>query len=617
MQMAREITSCFKLKSCMLDCTASRIQAMTQKNEIRKIQVLLSMPEPWTHYFEVEMIVGGVSPGEMYFTMPAWTPGSYLIREFARNVQAFSASESSGKTLSWEKVNKNAWRVKCNRPADLLIKYRVYAFEPTVRTSFLDDSHGYINGASVFLYLEGYLKVPYQVSIVPYSGWTQISTSLEPVGGLENAFFAQDYDVLADSPIEIGCQKVLEFEAKGIPHFISIYGEGNCNSERVKDDLKKIVETAAEIVGEIPYKSYTFLLQLLKEGSGGLEHAASTTLQMPRWSFQPEESYGKFLRLAAHEYFHVWNVKRIRPSELGPFDYTRENYTRLLWISEGFTDYYEGLILRRAALITPEKFLEHVSKKIADLRQTPGRLVESAADASFDAWIKQYRQDPHTPNATVSYYLKGHLIGLVLDLEIRKRTKGMKSLDDVMRLLYQKFYQEELRGFSEKEFRAVCTETAGSPLDELLDRYACGTEDMDFAPYLAYAGLQFAPAALPQDSSPKGYLGIALQILDGKPVIAGIPAGTPAYDQGLNVNDEILGIDGFRATMETIQSLMECAVPGATIDFLIARGDRLRTISVRLGEKPSDEFRIAKVKDVLPEQKAIYESWLCAPWKLE
>jgi predicted metalloprotease with PDZ domain len=590
---------------------------MSQRNDISKVQARLSMPEPWTHYYQVEMIVESASGGEMDFTMPAWTPGSYMIREFARNVQEFSAADSSGRTLSWEKVNKSTWRVRCEGAADVIIKYRVYAFEPSVRTSFLDDSHGYINGASVFFYISDCLKVPYYIAIFPYPGWTHISTSLEAVEGLENTFLAQEYDVLVDSPIEIGCQKVLEFEAKGVPHFISIYGEGNHSPERIRDDLKKIVETAAEIVGEIPYKTYTFLLQLLKEGSGGLEHAASTTLQVSRWSFQPEENYRKFLRLAAHEYFHVWNVKRIRPRELGPFDYTKENYTRLLWVSEGFTDYYEGVILRRAALISPENFLEHLAKKIADFRDTPGRLVESVADASFDAWIKQYRQDAHTPNATVSYYLKGHLIGLVLDLEIRKRTGSRKNLDDVMRLLYRKCCQEDSRGFSEEEFRVVCAETAGSFLDELLDGYAYGTEDMDFAPYLAYAGLQFTPTSPPKASPAKGYLGISLQNLDGRPVIMGISAGTPAYEQGLNVNDEILGLDGFRVNMETIQSRMDYKTPGARIDLLVARGDRLRTISVRLGEKPANEFEIEKMQDALPEQKATYESWLCAPWKPE
>jgi predicted metalloprotease with PDZ domain len=589
----------------------------SQKKEISKIQVRLSMPEPWTHYFEIEMIIAHVPAGEMDLTMPAWTPGSYLIREFARNVQEFSAADSSGKPLGWEKVNKSTWRVRCESAAGMIIKYRVYAFEPTVRTSFLDDSHGYINGASVFFYLNGCLKVPYHIAINPYQEWTRISTSLEAVEGSKNTFLAPDYDVLVDSPIEIGCQKVLEFEAKGIPHFLSIYGEGNCNPDRVREDFKKIVETAAAIVGEIPYKNYTFLLQLLKEGSGGLEHAASTTLQVSRWSFQPEESYCKFLRLAAHEYFHAWNVKRIRPRELGPFDYTKENYTRLLWVSEGFTDYYEGLILRRAALITSGKFLEHLSKKIADFRETPGRLVESPADASFNAWIKHYRQDAHTPNATISYYLKGHLIGFVLDLEIRKRTGSRKSLDDVMRLLYQRCCNGDSQGFSEEEFRAACEATAGSSMDELLDRYAYGTEDMDFAPYLAYAGLQFAPVDAQQNPPLKGYLGISLQNLDGKPVIAGIPTGTPAYNQGLNVNDEILGIDGFRVGLETIQSRMEYKTPGATIELLIARGDKLRTISVRLGEKPADEFKIEKMKDAIAEQKATYESWLCAPWAPE
>jgi predicted metalloprotease with PDZ domain len=589
---------------------------MNLTSKAAKIEVRLSMSQPWTHYFEVQMFVGSVDAKQLDFVMPAWTPGSYMIREFARNIQDFGAADVSGKPLSWEKVDKNTWRVHSGCSNDVIVTYRVYAFELTVRTSFLDDSHGYINGASIFFYLDGCLKIPYQITIAPYPGWTQISTSLERIIGRQNTFLAPDYDVLVDSPIEIGCQKVLEFEARNVPHAISIYGEGNCETGRIKADLKRIVESAAGVVGEIPYNNFIFLLQLVKEGSGGLEHAASASLQVPRWSFQPEESYCKFLRLAAHEYFHVWNGKCIHPHPLGPFDYTRENYTRLLWVSEGFTDYYEDVILRRAGLITPGKFLEDLSKTIRSYREVPGRLVESAADASFDAWIKQYRQDAHTPNATISYYLKGHLIGLVLDLEIRKRT-GSKSLDDVLRFLYERYYKVLARGFSEEEFREACEMIAGSPLDEILDRYAHGTEEMDFARYLAYAGMQLTQVAGDQNLRSKAYMGISLQNIDGRPVIVGVPAGTPAYDQGLNVNDEIVGMDGFRVSMETVQSRMEQKAPGASIELLIARADRLRTISIRLGEKVTEESKVEKMKDPSPEQKAIYQSWLCAPWTFD
>jgi predicted metalloprotease with PDZ domain len=588
-------------------------EAENSGDSTRTMEVRLSMPQPWTHYFEVQMMLEGIKASDLDFVMPAWTPGSYVIREFARNVQNFAAADASGKPLPWHKTSKAKWCVHSGGSEKVVLNYRVYAFEPTVRTSFLDDSHGYVNGASLFFYLEGFWKIAYRLTIIPYGGWARVSTSLEKVEGLENTFFAPDYDVLVDSPIEIGNQNILEFEVGNRPHLVSIYGEGNYEAERVRSDLKKIVETGAEIVGEIPYRQYTFLLHLTKEGIGGLEHAASTSLQVCRWCFQPEESYRKFLRLAAHEYFHVWNGKCIRPDSLGPFDYDEENYTRLLWITEGFTDYYEGLILRRAGLISPEKLLEDLSRSIQNYLEVPGRLVESVAEASFDAWIKQYRQDAHTPNATISYYLKGHLIGLVLDLEIRRRT-GNRSMDDVLRFLYQKYYRELARGFSEVEFRAACGVVTGSSLDEILDRYAGGTEEMDLARYLAYAGIQLTPAGGEKNHKPKCYLGVSLQNIDGKPMVVGVPTGTPAYDQGLNVNDEILGMDGFRVNMETLQQRIAEKPPGTTIDLLIARADRLRTISIRLGERTARELKLEKMKDPTPQQKGLFESWLCAPW---
>ncbi len=575
------------------------------------IQVRVAMTQPWTHYFEVAITVTGIAQEHLDFVMPVWTPGSYLVREFARNVEEFSAADRYGKALQWNKTSKNTWRVESKSAAGVTVRYRVYAFEQSVRTSFLDDSHGFISGAGVFMYVDGYLKVPYRITVDPYPGWSTISTGLDAVEGEQHTYLAPDFDTLVDCPLEIGNQTVLEFEVRGVPHRIALYGEGNYQPDTLRADLKKIVEAAVEVVGEIPYRHYTFLIQLMAEGGGGLEHANSASLIVSRWAFKPEENYRKFLGLVSHEFFHAWNVKRIRPRELGPFDYTRENYTRLLWVSEGFTDYYGDLILRRAGLITPDYYLEHLSQTIQEFQDTAGRLTDTPAAASFDAWIKFYRPDAHSPNASVSYYTKGALIALVLDLEIRHHTAH--SLDDVMRLLYHRYYEGLRRGFDEEEFRKACEEVAGERLGDILDGYAYGTGELDYPRYLAHAGLRFAKPKSDEER-PKGYLGANVRNVDGRIMIVSVPKGSPAYDQGLNVNDEIVGVGGYRANLNTLQTWFEEKAPGTTVDILLSRNGKLRTVSVVLGSKKTMEYRIERVNEPSPEQMKIYESLFRASW---
>ena len=575
------------------------------------IDIQVGMSQPWTHYFEVSMTVTGIVREYLDLVMPVWTPGSYMIREFSRHVRDFAATKESGEKLAWEKTNKNVWRVYSKKEPRVLVQYHVYAFERSVRTSFLDDSHAYINGASVFMYVDGLPHHPIHLKIVPYPGWTRISTGLDPVRGNPGTFFAPDFDALADSPVEVGNHQVLEFKFQEIPHFISLYGDGNHDAGRLLSDFHKIVEAAVSIVGEIPYRHYTFLIQLLPEGGGGLEHINSASIHVSRWTFRPEGSYRKFLSLVAHEYFHLWNVKRIRPQGLGPFDYTRETYTRLLWVSEGFTEYYANQILRRSGLITAERYLEDLSGTIQEFRETPGRLVDSAAAASFDAWIKHYRRDENSPNATVSYYMKGELIALVMDLEIRQHTAGAKSLDDVMRLLYAKYYKKSQRGFTDWEFRKACEEIAGAALCEILDCYAYGTVEMDFARYLDRAGLKFAG---PERETAKGYLGIHTKAIEGRVVIIRVTEGSPAYDQGLNVNDELIAVDGYRVELDSLAARVEETEPGSRLEITVARAEKLRTIPVILGAKEVTESKIVRISNPTAAQEQLYESWLLAPW---
>jgi predicted metalloprotease with PDZ domain len=570
------------------------------------------MPEPWKHCFEIEIEIAGVESAELIFVMPVWTPGSYLVREFSRNIHSFSATDEEGGPLEWEKTGKNVWRVRPRKPSTVTVAYQAYAFELSVRTSFLDDSHACINGAGIFMYPEGHEKTPIRLVVEPWPGWKTISTGLDEIDQIPWAYTAPDYDTLIDCPLEIGNHEVFGFKIRDTPHYVAVYGAGNLDAARLCADLQKIVSTAAEIFGGLPYKHYTFIIILSSEGRSGLEHSNSMSLLVNRWAFAPDENYRRFLDLAAHEYFHVWNVKRIHPITLGPFDYNKENYTRMLWMSEGFTDYYSGMITRRAGLSSVEDLLASLSKSIRELQDTPGRLVDSAAEASFDAWIKFYRQDPHWPNITISYYLKGSLIALVLDLEIRNRTDGC-SLDDVMRYLYLEYHQRLARGFTDEEFRDACEKVAGGLLERIFDGYCYGTAEIEFDLYLGYAGLRLVPAPDKDKGGP--YLGISLKTVDGRLQVVSVTAGSPAYEQGLSLNDEIIGVNGFRMSLDLLAALVGSASPESIFEFLVSRDGRLRTVPVVLGGKKPAERRIERIPEAAPRQRRIYESWLSTTWE--
>ncbi len=560
------------------------------------------------------MTVTGIRGENIDLCFPVWTPGSYLVRDYSRNLQGFSATDETGNKLDGEKISKNVWRVASRWAEKVTIDYQICASERSVRTSFLDDSHAFVNGASVFMYVDGHKDYSYRLLIEPYPGWESVSTGLEALPGVRHGFIARDFDTLVDCPLQIGNQEIVEFRVRDVPHAISIFGTGNQDPGRLAEDFRRIVIAALDLMGEIPYRHYAFLLQLLSDGETGLEHANSMAVQVNRWNFRPEDKYKRFLSLIAHEFFHVWNGKRIRPAGLGSVDYTKENYTPLLWISEGFTDYYSARILRLAGILTVEEYLEGISKAIRDLHETPGRLVQSASEASFDAWIRHYRPDENSLNTTVSYYLKGSLIGLVLDLEIRHRT-GSRSLDDVMRRLYSDCGPEPERGFTFEDFRRTTEQIAGEPLDEMLENLGLGTGEMDFARYLSYAGLEFAGPPGNAPAPPGGYLGISVRMIEGGVRVVGVTAGSPAWRHGLNVYDEIIAVNGFRVNEEILSAQIENSRPAAPLDFLIARDGRLRSFRVVPGEKKYSEHRIEKVAAPTPEQRSLYESWLMAIWE--
>lgn len=572
-----------------------------------EVSYVLSMPEPATHLFTVRMRVANIQAGAPHvdLVMPVWTPGSYLVREFARNVQDFATvAQAGGATPRWEKIDKNTWRVYEPGPA-IEVAYRVYANELTVRTSHLDDTHGYVNGASVFMYVDGHDDRPLSLVIEAPRGWDASTGLARDAGRPGLAFIAPNYDVFVDAPIEIGTHRKIAFEALGKPHEIAIWGRGNFDATRLRDDVKKIVEASAAIFGNtVPYDRYVFIVHVFSGGGGGLEHLNSTSLQAQPFVFTKKEGYRGFLSLVAHEFFHLWNVKRIRPEALGPFDYEAENYTKMLWLMEGTTDFYAPVILRRAGLMTEEDYNKELAKEIQELQNTPGRRHLSLEEASFDTWIKFYRQNEHSVNSQVSYYLKGSVVSAMLDLEIRGRTGGKKSLDDVMRHLYEA-YALKGAGVPENAVQPAVEAVAGSSFEEFFDRYVRGTAEMDYNAFLAHAGLKLVTEVKKDDArldpaQKAGWLGATVADVNGQTIVRAVLEGSPAWTHGLGANDQLLALDGMRVTAATLEERLADSKPGAAVELVVFRRDELRRLRVVLGERPVDSYKIEKI---VPEKK--------------
>lgn len=582
------------------------------------VSYTVSMSQPSTHLLEVETRLRwtGASQPTTDLVMPVWTPGSYLVREYARHVQDFAAQDGGGRALQWRKVNKNTWRIDTAGARELVTRYSVYANELTVRTNELNDRHAFWNNAALLMYPQGHLAAPSTLRVQPYRDW-KIATGLPAVAGERNTFRAENFDVLYDSPFIASDFRVAQFEVGGVPHRIVFDGEGNYDIERIRRDLQKVVEAGVEMMREIPYTNYTFIVMTHPTVAGGLEHLNSTAVIFPRFNFRTESGYRSFLTLSAHEYFHLWNVKRIRPDALGPFDYTGENYTRLLWVAEGVTDYYESLLVRRAGLMTDKDYLNLMASAVSALQNTPGRLEVSIEEASFDAWIKYYRPDENTINSTISYYDKGGIVGALLDLEIRKRSGFARSLDDVMRYLNAEFYKKN-RNFTPEDFQRACELAAGASLDDFFRRYVRGRDELDYNAAFEAVGLRLDTTGGAADAGKplveKAYLGATLAQEDDRLVIRNVPAGTPAYNQGLSASDQIVAIDGMRATRDFLNARLDEKRPGDTVTLSVFRLDQLRSFQIKLGGRIDAPYRIVPVRQPSAEQMKNYQTWLGAPF---
>jgi predicted metalloprotease with PDZ domain len=571
------------------------------------IRYTLSFPAPQTHYVEVTATVPTERRATIDLMMAVWTPGSYLVREYERNVEAVTALSADGHVLDIDKSKKNRWRVATGGARAVTLKYRVYCREMSVRTNWVETDFALLNGAPTFITLADLSPRPHDITITPASGWQRSVTALPSAGG-EHHYRAPDYDTLVDSPIVVGNPAVYDFEVAGKKHSLVNVGEGGVfDGARAAKDLEQIVKQDLAFWGALPYDRYIFF-NMITEAGGGLEHKNSTVLMTSRWATRTRKAYLGWLQLASHEYFHAWNVKRLRPAELGPFDYENENITRSLWIVEGFTDYYADLQVQRAGLQTHDEYLEDLSNTIELLQTTPGRLVQSAEMASFDAWIKYYRPDENSNNTSISYYTKGTVIAFLLDAKIRAATKGAKSLDDVMRAAYQKYSGP--RGYTKEEFRVVAEQVAGVSLKSFFESAVEGTAELDYSEALQTFGLRFTAGSTSALERAKPWLGIGTRNDNGRLIITAVQRSSPADVGGLNVDDEILAIDDFRVRADRLENRLEQYKAGDRVTFLIARREQLVHIPLTVEAEPQKAWRLGLNPAATDMQRRLFDGWL-------
>lgn len=530
----------------------------------------LSFPERNAQRLQVEAEIEATGDATGLF-MATWTPGSYLLREYPQHVERLVAT-ADGRVLPMHKTSKNRWEVDTTGVERFTLSYAVYSAAISVRGNFVDHDVAVLNGAPTFIVRDD-LQGPYNVVVRRPDDWSRTVSQLPEQDG---KLVASDFDWLIDSPIVVGNPKLTTFEVEGVPHtLVDFPVQPAWDSGKAAASVKRIAEEQHAFWGSFPYERYLYLNWVADDGGGGLEHLDSTLMITSQDHTGDDDRFEGWLGLVSHEQFHAWNVKRLRPEALGPFDYEHERYTEDLWIAEGFTSYYDDVLLARAGLIDADTWIGRMSKNLTRLADTPGRLEQPVSRASYDAWIEFYRADENSVNTAISYYTKGAVIAWLLDATIREKTRGKRSLDDVMRLAYTRYAGE--RGYTSAQFREVVSEVAGVDLTESLHTWVDTATELDTASTLAWFGLKLAP---PEDDERKAWLGAGL---NGDHVGHVVRDG-PAWRAGLQANDELLAIDSHR--VRDVKTVLGRYEPGATVTLTISRRGQLRTLDATLGKSP-------------------------------
>ena len=602
------------------------------------------MTQPGNHIFHVMLRADGLKGEIQDFKMPVWSPGFYGVGDYSRNVLSFRAEDGAGHALPCEKITKNTWRVAAGNASSVVLNYDVFGATSFAANNYLGEDRAYLSPSGTFVHVPGMTQHPVTVAIELPANWKQIATGLEPVKGKTNAFSAADFDVLYDSPILMGNQEYLRFDVKGVPHFVAMENvPESVDRPKMLSDLKRMVTAATQLIGDVPYQHYTFLM--MGRGNGGIEHLNSASIQFNGDSLTTPGGYLGWLSYVCHEYFHNFNVKRIRPIALGPFNYDMENLTNMLWVSEGLSVYYQDLVLVRAGLMTREQYLDKMRNSIGSFENAAGHHYQSATESSWNTWSAGSGVGGDR-NTSISYYNNGAMLGAMLDLRIREGSQNRKSLDDVMRGLYRKYYLEKHRGFTDAEFRQECEIAAGGDVAEVLE-YAATTKDVDYAKYFAYAGLQLDATS---EDAAGAYLGINTHSGEAPPnlvapgrggrgvgpevtlAITSVTPGSPAARAGLQAGDQILEVEGAKATPKAINDLLGVSQPagrggrgqgappaqstvtpkkaGEKLRIRISRNGAAQDVDVELAPNVKRTFSFREVGNPTALQAGILKDWL-------
>ena len=597
------------LRSCLVAAMLALVTpvatALHAQQPLDPIRYVLRIPEPKTHYIDVEATFPTAGKPTVELMMAVWTPGSYLVREFARNVEQVRAHSAAAPSLSIRKSRKNRWLVQTGGAREVVVTYRVYAHEHAARLDWVDDAYALVNGAPTYITLAEKAARPHDVLLQLPAEWGQSVTPLPTVtDGKPHHYRAADYDMLVDSPILAGNPSVHEFAVDGVTHALVNVGDTiPWDGPRSTADVARVVRAAKALWGTLPYERYVFF-NILTDSYDGIEHKGSTVLFADRLSTQKADLYHEWLSLVAHEFTHAWNVKRLRPIELGPFDYENEVHTKNLWVAEGFSDYYSWMLNARSGLAPESTTLTDVSDAIRALQVPSGRLVQPVDLASYDAWIKQYRPDENSANVSISYYTKGSLVALLLDAKIRHLTRDARSLDDVMRRAYQRY--SGVHGYTTAQFRGVASEVAGTNLGDFFKHAVESTDELDYTEMLDWYGLAFVPAA----SSGVAWLGATTRVGNGRLYVTQIPRGSPAYGSGLDVGDEIVSIGNVAVVPADFAETIARLRPGAAVALVVKRYGETRHVQVTLGTAPADAWTLTSRTDATADQKAHLAAWI-------
>jgi predicted metalloprotease with PDZ domain len=584
-----------------------------QEADSSSINYELDLNQAITRYARVTMDAPATGPVTQVM-MATWTPGSYMVREYARHMDQIEARDENGSPLPIQKISKNRWNIETGNARRFRLIYRLYCNEASVRTNMLNRNYAVINGAATFLTLADLQPRPHRVAVEIPEYWNESASSMRLVSDQPNRYQAADYDELVDSPIVAGRLTTYPFEVAGVPHYLVNVGErAGWDAERAVKDLAALVAEHHRLWGTVPYDRY-FFLNVIFPGGGGLEHDYSCLMMTNPFDVRETPKYQGWLSLASHEFFHTWNIRRLRPQELVRYDYESEVYTPSLWIAEGLTSYYEDLLLARAGLISQDDFLKSLGKQISSVQKTEGRLIQSLRDSSHDAWIKFYGSAPNKKDTQISYYTKGAVVGFLLDMEIRSASEGTANLDDVLRVFYERYAGDV--GYRAEDFRDVCSEFAGKDLSDWFRLAIDSTEELDYQTAADWLGLnigEYSPqvAAFPDESEAEDEPATPRRRRGPRPVpwIGVGQVDSPATLAGLADTDEIIGINGKRVT--TLDNDLKEFEVGAKVTILIAREGELQELEVEIGSRPQPaDWNVSIVREPTGPQQLALKSWL-------